>query len=74
MHVNNLDSWHYLNVFEHQKCSGSAAPTAEYINGPLREPSSGRAMLRALLPSISRGLNKVALTVHSILMSVFVTL
>lgn len=50
VYVNTLDSWHYLNVLN-TKCSGSAAPYVEYINGPLRKLSSGRAMLRALLPS-----------------------
>lgn len=50
VYVNTLDSWHYLNVLN-TKCSGSAAPYVEYINGPLRKLSSGRATLRALLPS-----------------------
>lgn len=36
-------------MFETPKCSGSAASSDKYINGPLRKLSSSRAMLRALL-------------------------
>lgn len=47
VYVITLDSWHYLNILN-TKFGGSAAAFVEYVNGPLRKLSSGRATLRTL--------------------------